>query len=202
MRNRGTTESAEARLVERLRRADSDAWTEFIERYRRLIWSAIHRVNARYNARWDDTTMDDLFEESLLKLLRDNGKALAAWEGRCKLETWIYRIARNVCIDQLRKETRRARARERSEERSVRSSGSGGVDGAARDATDLRMSLDEAIERCLSPREALAVRLIYLEGFTYREVAGRLDMTVGALSGFVYRALAKLRERGGLERDW
>ena len=55
------------------------------------------------------------------------------------------------------------------------------------------------MERALTPREILAVKLIYFEGFTYREVGQRLDMTVGAVSGFVYRALAKMRERGGLD---
>jgi RNA polymerase sigma factor (sigma-70 family) len=65
-------------------------------------------------------------------------------------------------------------------------------------SADLRISLEQAIERALSPREAVVVRLIYFEGLTYREVAERFGMSVGAMSGFVYRALAKLRRDGGL----
>ena len=53
-----------------------------------------------------------------------------------------------------------------------------------------------------SGREALAVKLIYFEGFTYREVAERMGLSVGAMSGLVYRALAKLREDGGVARHW
>ena len=67
-----------------------------------------------------------------------------------------------------------------------------------RSAADLRLSLEQAIERALLPKEAIAIRLIYFEGFTYREVGERLGMTVGAVSGFVYRALGKLRREGGL----
>ena len=67
---------------------------------------------------------------------------------------------------------------------------------------DLRISLEQAMQRSLSPKEALVVRLIYFEGFTYREVAERMDMSVGAMSGLVFRALAKLRTDGGVSRAW
>jgi RNA polymerase sigma-70 factor (ECF subfamily) len=199
---RGRIAPEDAVLIDRLRRGESDAWREFIERYRRLIWSAIHRSNARYSAGWDESAMEDLFEESLLKLLRANGKALKSWQGRCRLETWIYRIVRNVCIDYLRKESRRGAAAELNEEVAEADDA---ISHSHRDgvgATDLRLSLEQAMKSSLEPREVMAVRLIYFEGLTYREVADRLGMTVGAMSGYVYRALAKLRESGQLSRDW
>jgi len=189
-------------LVERLTAGDSDAWAEFIERYRRLIYSAIVRANARFHAQWDETTMEEIFEEALFKLVRRRGKALASWKGECKLETWIYRIARNVCVDTLRKQVHRRECDEPGQQDGEpdRSTALSTASDVGR--RDLRMSLDQAIERTLSPKEALVVRLIYFEGFTYREVADRLGMTVGAMSGFVYRALAKLRRDGGVARHW
>lgn len=199
---RGTIEPEQALLIERLRKGDSDAWQDFIERYRRLIWSSIHRANARYDAGWDESAMEDLFEESLLKLLRADGRALASWKGRCKLETWIYRIVRNVCIDHLRKDSRRASSAELLEERARRAAfAEAGAPTEDRSA-DLRLSLEQAIASSLEPREALVVQLIYFEGFTYKEIAERFGMTVGAMSGFVYRALAKLRQSGQIERHW
>jgi RNA polymerase sigma-70 factor (ECF subfamily) len=200
VRERNAIGAEERLLLAHLRTGESEAWSEFIERYRRLIWSAIHRVNGRYGAGWDDSAMDDLFEESLLKLLRNNGRALAAWKGRCRLETWIYRIVRNVCIDHLRKESRRPEAGELLDDRPLALC-SPEAPGGTGSGVDLRVSLEQAIAQALDSKEALAVKLIYFEGFTYREVAERLEMTVGALSGFVYRALAKLRESGGLARD-
>jgi RNA polymerase sigma-70 factor, ECF subfamily len=202
LRERSLKGREESLLVERLRAGDEEAWSLFIERYRRLIWSAIHRVNGRYGAGWDDAVMEDLFEESLFKLLRRNGRALSAWKGRCRLETWIYRIVRNVCIDHLRRESRRATVAELPEDDGQMVAGALTAAAGGRDAVDLRLSLEQAIAASLDPREAMAVRLIYFEGFTYREVASRLEMTVGALSGFVYRALEKLRRSGGLEREW
>lgn len=181
-----------ASMIDELRTGSSRAWDAFVERYRKLIYGAIHRANARFGAGWDEAVVEDVFEEAMFKLLRDHAKAIAAWQGRCKLETWIYRIVRNVCVDYMRRESRRS-AEEFSEEL---------PDGAAQSTrplpVDLRVSLEQAMQRALTPREILAVRLIYFEGFTYREVGDRLGMTVGAVSGFVYRALAKLRDHGGL----
>jgi RNA polymerase sigma-70 factor (ECF subfamily) len=189
-------------MIERLCSGDSEAWSEFLERYRRLIYSAIHRANTRFDACWDETAQEELFEEAVFKLLRRNGKALRSWKGACKIETWVYRIVRNVCIDRLRKDGRReevCEADERTDSEARLGSGTGASPEANR---DLRISLEQAIARTLEEREAIVIRLIYFEGFTYREVAERLGMTVGAMSGLVYRALAKLREDGGVARHW
>ena len=188
-------------MIDRLCSGDSDAWSEFIERYRRLIYSAIHRANGRYGTQWDETTLDELCEEALYKLLRHNGRALRSWKGQCKLETWIYRIVRNVCIDRMRKEGRRGEVPE-LEEGSRGGTGAGDEAPSGRENRDLRISLEQAIERALTTREALVVKLIYFEGFTYREIAARFGLTVGAMSGLVYRALAKLRAEGGVARYW
>ncbi|MFH1689421.1 MAG: RNA polymerase sigma factor [Candidatus Eisenbacteria bacterium] len=201
MTARDGTDPRVNRMIDRLCSGDSDVWSEFIERYRRLIYSAIHRANGRFGAEWDETVLDELFEDAVYKLLRQNGRALRSWKGKCKLETWIYRIARNACIDRMRKDGRRGEVAELEE-------GSRGVprlgqdDGSRATNTDLRISLEQAIDRSLSDREALAVKLIYFEGFTYREVADRLGTTVGAMSGLVFRALAKLRSDGGVARHW
>lgn len=133
-------------MIDRLCSGDSDAWSEFIERYRRLIYSAIHRVNGRYGAEWDETVLDELFEEALYKLLRNNGRALRSWKGQCKLETWIYRIVRNVCIDRMRKEGRRGEVAELEEGRTS-AAGAGDEAVSGRENRDLRISLEQAIDR-------------------------------------------------------
>ena len=201
MASLGKISADDARMISRLRAGESEAWEEFVERYRKLIYSAIVRANSRFRAEWDETAMEEIFQEAVFKLLRRNGKALASWKGNCRLETWIYRIVRNVCIDRMRKEGRRGEVAELVEDRS---SAAGVGDGAAsrRENPDLRISLEQAIDRALTTREALAVKMIYFEGFTYREIAERLGLTVGAVSGLVYRALAKLRTEGGVARYW
>ncbi len=190
-------DEAARELIQRLRAGDEDAWRDFIARYRRLVFGAIHQVNHRYDAGWGEMEMEELFSDALYRLLRDRGRALATWRGRCRLETWIYRIVRNICIDRLRKATRRGESQEIDEERPSRERQSTGAKDPV-ELSDLRMTLEQAIDAVLEDREALAVRLIYFEGNTYRDVAAALDMTVGAVSGMVYRALAKLRTVDGI----
>ncbi len=200
MRSADDHDSASVALIVRLKAGDGEAWMEFIERYRRLIFSAINRVNARYGAGWDEAVMDDLFAEVLFKLLRRDAAALTSWQGRCRLETWIYRIVRNVCIDELRKTSRRGEVAEADEERGP---AGGGVErSCGQGRMDLRLSLEQAIEQVLTAKEALAVHLIYFEGYTYKEVSERFGMTVGAMSGMVYRALGKMKQDGGIARYW
>ena len=198
----GKISADDARMISRLRAGESEAWEEFVERYRKLIYSAIVRANSRFRAEWDETAMEEIFQEAVFKLLRRNGKALASWKGNCRLETWIYRIVRNVCIDVLRKRTRRRESDELPEEGESRAAARTLGGAGTQENTDLRISLEQAMQRSLSPKEALVVRLIYFEGFTYREVAERMDMSVGAMSGLVFRALAKLRTDGGVSRAW
>ena len=188
------------KLVDRLVDGDEAAWEEFVTRYRRLIFSAIHRVNERYGVGWDEVQMEELFSDALFKLLRHDARSLARWEGRCRLETWIYRIVRNVCIDRLRRITRRREVHDVDEERPDPARQENGAKGRD-EIIDLRLTLEQAIEEVLDPREALAVRLIYFEGHTYRDVGDAIGMSVGAVSGMVYRALSKLREVGGIARE-
>jgi len=195
LRARASGEQGTRELIRRLSEGDADAWEEFVERYRRVVYGAIHRANARFGAGWDDIAMEEVFEDVLFKLLRRRGRALTSWRGRCKFETWIYRIVRNVCIDRIRKEARRA------ETGGLEDGGHAVAEGGFHlTDVDLRLSLEQSMERALSPREALAIRLIYFEGFTYRQAAAHLGMSIGAMSGFVYRALGKLRRDGGLDQ--
>lgn len=198
MTERATTRQDALDLIAGLRANESGAWEAFLRDYRRLIFSAIHAVNRRYNAAWDESTMEEIFSDAAYKLMKDGGRALKVWGGRCRFETWIYRIVRNVCIDHLRKSSRRSAHEQADDDAIARAPGPTG--SAAR--RDLRMSLEQAMEKALEPREALAVRLIYFEGFTYKEVAERLGTSVGAMSGLVYRAMAKLRRDGGVTREW
>src|SRR5262245_40586843 len=51
---------------------------------------------------------EDAVQETLIRAWRN----LARFEGRASMRTWLYRIATNVCLDQLSERTRRARPME------------------------------------------------------------------------------------------
>ena len=68
MAARGKVDPEVARMIERLARGDSAAWTEFIERYRRLIYGAIHRANERFGADVEPVLHELEREELLAKV--------------------------------------------------------------------------------------------------------------------------------------
>jgi RNA polymerase sigma-70 factor, ECF subfamily len=47
---------------------------------------------------------EDAVQETLLRAWRNHGR----FEERCRLDSWLYRIANNVCLDMLNARSKRA----------------------------------------------------------------------------------------------
>ena len=113
---------------------------------------------------------------------------------RARFTTWLYRIATNLCVSDLRRAERR---------RAVQG------DEAVRDPADVadpRLETAETVagrrERLavvrealltLPPRQRAALWLVRVEGCSYEEVAGRIGCTVGAVKSLVHRATLALQ---------
>lgn len=100
-------------------------------------------------------------------------------------DAWLLRVVGNLCIDHLRRESRRP-------EMSV---DGGRHDPAADDAT-LRIDLADALSR-LSGRQQEVVVMRYLIDLTEEDVAVSLGMSTGSVKTHLHRATTKLREELG-----
>jgi len=106
-----------------------------------------------------------------------------AWEHRSEVEAmsnslgYLFRVGQSS----LRRE-RRVRLRS-SEFR---------VEVYAVDVPDLDRELFAALRR-LSPDQRIAVVMVHMYGFTYREVASVMDVSDAALTNYVHRGLKRLR---------
>lgn len=139
---------------------------------------------------------EDILQETFLRVFRQR----ASYEPRGAFRTWIFAIARNLALDQLR---RRRSLRESTSPFGDESRVGGGPERlldpapdplgvlAGRDAaTALRAALRE-----LTEEDRAVILLSRLEGLRYREIAEILGSTEGAVKVRAHRALLALRKR-------
>jgi RNA polymerase sigma-70 factor (ECF subfamily) len=126
---------------------------------------------------------DDLTQAAIERALRSK----AQWQPGTRLDSWCYRIARNLWID-----TARARSRKEKMEAPAEAGERVGEDPrAAMDASlDLKRVM-AAMER-LPDEQREVVALILIEGFGYREVSEMLDLPIGTVSSRLVRGRTAL----------
>ncbi|WP_411289971.1 RNA polymerase sigma factor [Sphingorhabdus sp.] len=131
---------------------------------------------------------DDLCQAAIERALKSRDQ----WQAGTRLDSWMYRITRNIWID-----NRRATAR-----RGIHTDIDDGVMQIA-DNSHARMEasmelgdVDRAMAR-LPDEQREAVMLVLVEGYAYREAAEILEVPVGTLTSRLVRGReALVRELG------
>ena len=121
---------------------------------------------------------DDLTQLTVERALRSREH----WQPGSRLDSWLFKIMRNLWID-----TVRARGRREMKEAPVEEAAELGHD--PREATDAAIDLKRvmaAMER-LPDEQREVVALILIEGFGYREAAEMLDLPIGTVSSRLVR---------------
>lgn len=129
---------------------------------------------------------DDLLQASVERALVKRGQ----WEPGTRLDSWMYRLMRNLWIDTVRAETRR---------------GETFVPPEAGDAIGATGGQEMAVElgqvtralRALPPEQREAVALVVIEGFAYKDAAAILDIPMGTLTSRLVRGREALMARLG-----
>ena len=171
-------------LLRRAQRGDPGAFEELIGPLEQLVW----RVCWHYTGSRE--TAEDCGQEAMLRIWR----SLDSYRGDCALESWVYRIAANCCMDYLRKKKRdRSVSVEPLREQGFDPADPSPGTEEQVEAADEHRRLREAI--ALLPedqREALI--LTQLEKVPYEEAARSLGVSEGTVKSRVNRAKARLRE--------
>ena len=174
--------SAEAILIQRLKRRDNAAMLEFYDLYSTLIYSVILRAVK------DKGMAEDLMQEALLRIWNRIGTFN---EEKGNLEGWLVTVARNRAFDYLRtvrKAPEALAANLEDWERTPPASLS--VDQAERAAGrhDVLTALSS-----LNPDQRAVIELTHFEGLSQSEIAQRMQKPLGTVKGLVRSALRSLR---------
>ncbi len=140
------------------------------------------RLAARLMGNLEDG--EDVVQEAYMKAHRallDGG-----FDGRSKVETWLYRIVTNTAIDALRSGVRRQKPTDVLPEPAW--------DGAAEAEARVALSELDDLLRCLPPEQRAAIVLKSVEGLSAAEIAVILRTTEGAVEQRLVRARATLKE--------
>ena len=158
---------SDAQLVRRFQETgDSDSFAEIFRRYRGQIYAACRAFLGERGAAEDAT------QETFVRAYRNIAQFR---EGN--LPGWLTRIARNVCIDEWRKQRPEVGIEDVSVAAPSRT-GPPGVDSladlrfAARRVREEMVGLPEEQRRCLEMK---------IEGYSYEETAARTGLPVAAV---------------------
>ena len=179
----------EADLVERSRGGDLDAFNKLVELHQRLVYNLCLRMLGRPPAAEDAT------QETFFSAFRNINSFTGA-----NFRAWLMRIAGNICIDELRKRSRRSTASldEPSpitgEPLEVGDPTAGPEVEAMRG--EQRRSIEAALLR-LPPDQRLAVVMCDVQGFSYEEIALATRASLGTVKSRIARGREKLRRELG-----
>jgi RNA polymerase sigma-70 factor, ECF subfamily len=171
-----TSTTALADLVRSAQRGDERAQRELIVSYQRRIAGFIYSITGRGDS------VEDIAQQVFIKMIR----ALETLQAPAQFESWLFRMARNACIDHLRRQKLRRIFIPFAPEHENMPEPAGAVDSEEVDA--LRHALDQ-----LRPQDRALIALVQ-EGRSHAEIATTLKTSVAAVKARLHRAREHLRQ--------
>ena len=142
-------------------------------------------LNRRMGRPLSEHDLADLSQDTLIIIW---GK-LGTFEGRAKLESWVYRFCFLSYMNLFRREKRHSSLTNTRLEKVI-DTVAAPVATPIRDYEILELTLDE-----LGSPEAEVIRLKHFEEFTFKEIGETLDISANTAKTRYYRGLAWLRRR-------
>ena len=140
-------------------------------------------INYFYRSTANAATSEDLAQQTFINLYR----ARESYQAKAKFSTYVFRIARNILINEYRSSSRRIQSVELNPE----------TDSPAAPNSDLEAAeLEEIFEAAISgmpENQRTAILLLKQQELSYEEIADAMDASVGAVKTWIFRARATLR---------
>jgi RNA polymerase sigma-70 factor (ECF subfamily) len=182
-------------LVERCRAHDNAAFDEVVNRYKNKIYSYLYRMLG------NPADAEDLTQEVFVRLYT----SLDSFRSQSSLNTWLFRIAGNLCIDYFRRSKKhRAIAYSLDEPVSSETAETGESGHELPDSTyephrlfeqkELSEHIQQALEQM--PEKLRSVLLLHdIEGLPYEEIAQVIECPLGTVKSRLFNARLQLRQR-------
>jgi len=181
----------DAALMLRVKRGDRAAFAELVGKYQQPLFNFIHRILR------DEAETEDVAQNVFLQVY----KSRARYERTAKFSTWLFTIARNLCLNEIRRRTRHPAE-------SLDEAHSEHEDQPQRQYEDKQNALptDQALHGELAHKieEALAtlpenqrtaILLCRQDELSYEEIAEILGCSLSATKSIIFRGREALKEK-------
>jgi RNA polymerase sigma-70 factor (ECF subfamily) len=183
-----TDADEDAILVKRVQAGDVAAFDRLVVKYRERLFSIV------YNLTSNREDAADLSQEAFIKAFSSIGR----FKGNSSFFTWLYRIAVNTTLSQLKKN--RLRRFFSFENMSEEASSSEILEALVVKTrtekgallSELQERLNEALQK-LSPKHRTVVVLFEIEGLSHQEIAEIMDCSVGTVRSRLHYAKQQLQ---------
>jgi len=191
-------DSEDALHVSRAQAGDSEAFAALVTKYQTKVYGIVYRMCGA------GEDVADLGQEVFVRSLTALRKF--QYQGEASFRTWLYRIAVNVCINELRRRKRRRKVEGASLDEMVETD-TGAVERLVPDTTLMPHVVAERKEtrdivhtllQTMSPQHRAVLTLVDIQGLPYEEAAHAIACNLGTLKSRLSRARrafgAKYRE--------
>jgi RNA polymerase sigma-70 factor (ECF subfamily) len=176
-----TTQTADSRLVVRIRDGDLEALGELYERHNKLVYRTALGVTG------DERAAEDILQETFLRVYT----YASTIDENMPLEPWLYRVTVNVAYSWASRVKRWLYSLQGTFDQWV--SPDQRHPEAATEEQEWRQALHQAIDD-LPLRHRAVIVLYYLEGLSLKEIASVIGVPEGTVKSRLYYARESLRQ--------
>jgi len=179
----------DAALMLRVKRGDADAFEALVDKYKQPV------TNLLYRTLRDATEAEDLAQNVFLQVY----KSADRYRVEAKFSTWLYTIARNLCLNEIRR-------RSRHPGESIEAAGESEGEMPARQFEDvrnvsaperlLRDELSEKVEEAVAAlpgNQRTALLLFKEKEMSYEEIAKVMNCSLSATKSLIHRGRETLK---------
>lgn len=181
----------DAALMLRVKKGDTAAFTMLVEKYKQPV------MNLAYRTLHDLTEAEDLAQNVFVQVF----KSAARYETTAKFSTWLFTIARNLCLNEIRRRSRHPaesldaphpeqeeQPKHQIEDRKQPAPPQKLLEG------ELVRKVEEAIQ-ALPENQRTALLLCRQDELSYEEIAEVLGCSVSATKSLIHRGRETLKAR-------
>ena len=172
----------DAKWMLQVAQGDRAAFTRLFDRHQQRVVRFCHRFVG------DAHRAEELAQDVFVKLYKSAGR----YQQTARFQTFLFRVATNTCLNELRRPGRVAEKVEAamSDDElpgAIEQASAGETPDQVLEAKDVEKALQRALSG-MSDRERAAFTMCRFEGMAYRDIADALEATEAAVKSLIHRA--------------